>query len=103
MNHCVGPRSKGTRADRAVWGYVESMARSTVFDPHPVQPEIQADLQDVARQVRKEFADRIDLQQVNECLNRVAATFDGARVRSFVPLLVRRLVREELQASLSHA
>jgi len=78
------------------------MACSTTTDPHPVPPEIDADLQDVAQQVRVEFADQIDPQQVDECLNRVAATFDGARIRSFIPLLVRRLVREELEATLRH-
>lgn len=78
------------------------MACSTTIDPRPVPPEIYADLQDVAQQVRQEFADQIDPLQVDECLNRVAATFDGARIRSFVPLLVRRLVREELESSLAH-
>jgi hypothetical protein len=33
---------------------------------------------------------------VDECLSRVGAKFDDAKVRSFVPLLVRRYVRDEL-------
>jgi hypothetical protein len=39
---------------------------------------------------------------VEECLNRVAATFDDAKVRSFVPLLVRRYVNDELQERLDN-
>jgi hypothetical protein len=39
----------------------------------------------------------------DECLNRVSAKFDDAKVRSFVLLRVRRYVREELRASLVNA
>ena len=35
---------------------------------------------------------------MDECLGQVAARFAGAPIRNFVPLLVRRFVREELQA-----
>src|SRR5664280_2005976 len=76
------------------------MASSTVSDAHPGPPQIHADLQDVAHEVHREFAHRLDPGQVEECLDRVAAKFDDAKVRSFVPLLVRRYVREELHASL---
>jgi hypothetical protein len=79
------------------------MASSTVSDAHPGRPEIRADLQDVAHQVHEEFANQLDPGQVDECLDRVAAKFDDATVRSFVPLLVRRYVREELHANLAHA
>jgi len=40
---------------------------------------------------------------VDECLSRVAAQFDEATVRSFVPLLVRRYVNDELHERLEHA
>jgi hypothetical protein len=33
---------------------------------------------------------------LDECLDRIAAKFDGAKVRSFVPLLVRRYAGDEL-------
>ena len=79
------------------------MASSTVSDAHPDPPQIHADLQDVAHEVHREFAHRLDPGQVGECLDRVAANFDDAKVRSFVPLLVRLYVREELHASLGHA
>lgn len=60
------------------------------------RPKINPDLTDVARAVHEEFDDRLDPQAVDECLTRVGATFDQATVRSFVPLLVRRYVRDEL-------
>jgi len=79
------------------------MASSTASGAHPGQAEIRADLQDVAHQLHEEFANQLDPAAVDECLDRVAATFDNATVRSFVPLLVRRYVREELRANLTNA
>jgi len=79
------------------------MPSSTVFDAHPSRPQFQADLQEVAHQVHKEFANRLGPDRVDECLERVSAKFDDARVRSFVPLLVGRYVREELDASFTDA
>jgi hypothetical protein len=79
------------------------MAGSTSLDPRPDRPTINADLQAVAHQVREEFADRFDPGEVDECLDRIAAKFDGAKVRSFVPLLVRRYVRDELHERLKSA
>jgi len=67
------------------------------------QPESDKDLHDVAHLVHEEFDDQIDPLQVDECLSQVAARFAGATVRSFVPLLVRRYVREELQGRLRQA
>ncbi|MBC7560952.1 MAG: hypothetical protein H7270_16755 [Dermatophilaceae bacterium] len=77
------------------------MAGPTSLDPRSDKPTINADLQDVVHQVREEFADQLDPDDVNECLDRIAAKFDGAKfdgakVRSFVPLLVRRYARDEL-------
>jgi hypothetical protein len=54
-------------------------------------------------QVHDEHANPLDPAAVDECLDRVASTFDSATVRSFVPLLVRRYVREELRANLTNA
>jgi predicted HD phosphohydrolase len=67
------------------------------------QPESDADLHDVAHLVHEEFDDQIDPQEVDECLSQVAARFTEATVRSFVPLLVRRYVREELHCRLRQA
>ena len=83
--------------------YVEGMARSTSSDSRPHKPTINADLQDVAHQMREEFADKLDPGDVDECLDRIAAKFDDAKVRSFVPLLVRRYVRDELHERLKSA
>lgn len=79
------------------------MVSSTAFDAQNGQPKINGDLQDVAHGVHEEFDERLDPQAVDECLARVAAGFTDARVRSFVPLLVRRYVRDELQERLEHA
>ncbi len=72
------------------------MASSTVSDPRQQRPNINADLSDVAQRVHEEFDERLDPRAVDECLTRVSAKFDNAKVRSFVPLLVRRYVRDEL-------
>jgi hypothetical protein len=79
------------------------MASSTTFDTRGGPPEIPADLHGVAQLVHQEFDDRLDPQVVDQCLCNVAATFDDATVRSFVPLLVRRYVGEELHARLKHS
>jgi hypothetical protein len=79
------------------------MTSSTSLDPRKGGPKINADLQDVAHQVQEEFSERLDPRDVDECFDRVAAKFDNARVRAFVPLLVRRYVRDELQGRLTEA
>jgi len=56
----------------------------------------------VAQGVHQEFDDQLDPRTVDECLDRVAAEFDDAKVRSFVPLLVRRYVSDELHERLEH-
>jgi len=69
-------------------------------ESRPGQPVFDQDLHDVAHVVHEEFDGRLDPHAVDECLDQVAAQFAGASVRSFVPLLVRRYVREELQTRL---
>lgn len=54
----------------------------------------------VARHIHAEFDDHLDPRAVDECLSKVAARFDGASIRSFVPLLVGRYAREELRQHL---
>jgi len=66
------------------------MTSSAASHARPRQPEISADLQDVAHQLHQEFDERLD------SLTRLSAKFDNAKVRSFVPLLVRRYARDEL-------
>lgn len=70
---------------------------TTASEARPSRPEVSADLQDVAQQVHQEFDASIDPRSIDECITRIAAKFDDAKVRSFVPLLVRRYVRDELR------
>jgi len=76
------------------------MASSTVLDARKDEPLINPDLREVVLRVHDDFDERLDPLAVDECLYRVAATFDDAKVRSFVPLLVRRYVNDELQERL---
>jgi hypothetical protein len=83
--------------------YVEDMASVRTSDASG-RSEISPDpLQDVAHRLREEFANRLDPAEVDECFNRVATKFTNAKVRSFVPLLVRRYVSDELQQRLKQA
>ena len=79
------------------------MASFLPADSRPGGPTIHPDLHEVAHRVHEEFDDHVDPNLVDECMNQIAARFEGATVRSFIPLLVRRYVREELQARLRQA
>jgi hypothetical protein len=77
------------------------MASAPIDEPEPLmglRPEVDPDLHVVAQLVHEEFDDRLDSRIVDVCLEQVAARFASASIRSFVPLLVRRYAREELQA-----
>jgi hypothetical protein len=50
----------------------------------------------VARTIHEEFDQQLDATAVNASLERVSAMFTDAKIRGFVPLLVRRYVNEEL-------
>jgi hypothetical protein len=76
------------------------MTSSTTSSARPDRRRVSADLQDVAHQVHEEFDGILDQRAIDECLTRMAAKFDDAKVRSFVPLLVRRYVRDELRGLL---
>jgi hypothetical protein len=67
------------------------------------RPGIEADLRGVVIGIDQEYDSRLDPRVVDECLDQVAARFTGASVRSFVPLLVARYVRDELHARLGQA
>jgi hypothetical protein len=79
------------------------MASARALDARPGNPGINVDLQGVADQLHREFADRLEPGEVDECLKRISARFEDAKVRSFVPLLVGRYARGELQARLACA
>lgn len=99
-HHSLALVQGGCWADAVTPDYVAAMASSTSSDARPGGPKISADLQDVADRIHEEFAGRFDLREVDECLGRVAAKFNDAKVRAFVPLLVRRFVRDELHERL---
>jgi len=79
------------------------MASSLPAHSLPGGPTIDPHLHEVANRVHEEFDDHVNPGVVDECLNQTAARFEGATVHSFIPLLVRRYVREELQARLRQA
>jgi hypothetical protein len=79
------------------------MASSTTYDPRQDPPKISGDLQDVARGVHEEFDVLLDPAMVNESLERVSAKFADAKIRGFVPLLVRRYVNDELHKRIEPA
>jgi hypothetical protein len=76
------------------------MANFSPVETSAVQPEIDPDLHDVAHGVHEEFDQHLDPSAVDECLQKVASRFEGATIRSFIPLLVGRYVREELRTLL---
>jgi hypothetical protein len=79
------------------------MASPQALDARPDNRGINADLQEVAHQLHHEFAGRLEPVDIDECLHHVAARFEDANVRSFVPLLVQRYAHDELQARLANA
>jgi len=73
------------------------MANFSGVEGRADQAEIDPELHDVAHIVHEEFDQHLDPSAVDECLQKVASRFEGAKIRSFVPLLVGRYVREELR------
>jgi hypothetical protein len=76
------------------------MANISPVEGRAPQPGIDSELHDVAHIVHEEFDEHLDPGAVDECLQKVASRFEGATIRSFIPLLVGRYVREELRALL---
>ncbi len=84
----------------AQWCHLWRMATLLAASAPPEDTSVDSDLPRVALLVHEEFDDHLDPGEVDECLRGVAARFDGATVRSFLPLLIRRYAREELQQRL---
>jgi hypothetical protein len=76
------------------------MANFSGVEGRTGQPEIDPELHDVAQVVHEEFDQHLDPSAVDECLQKVVSRFEGATIRSFIPLLVGRYVREELRTLL---
>ena len=81
--------------------YANPPDRSEIDRRQDDRREIDADLQGVVIAIHQEYDDRLDPCVVDQCLDQVAARFTGATVRSFVPLLVARYVRDELHTRLT--
>jgi hypothetical protein len=79
------------------------MASSTTFNRRQNLSKVNGDLQDVARRVHEEFDEQLDATVVNASLERVSGMFTDAKIRGFVPLLVRRYVNDELQERVEQA
>jgi len=77
-------------------GYISGMTIPGASQERRRRPEISDDLKDVAHQLHQEFDGRLDPREVDDSLTRLSAKFNDAKVRSFVPLLVRRYVRDDL-------
>ena len=61
------------------------------------QDQCATGLAHAARQLHEEFDPLLGSAEVDACITEVTGRFADATVLSFVPLLVRRYVREELQ------
>ena len=53
-------------------------------------------LEHAKRELVVEFRDRLPAEQVTARFDRIVAEFEGAPVRTFIPVLARRRVRQEL-------
>jgi hypothetical protein len=76
------------------------MASALPASTGPDQHEVESELRDVAHNLHEEFDEHLDPRAVDECLQQVSARFSGAPIRAFVPLLVGRYVREDLNTRL---
>lgn len=68
-------------------------ARVSTDDLHV---HLDGELAVVVRQMHEEFDAAVGPAVVDRCVGEVAGAFAHARVRSFIPLLVRRYARERL-------
>ena len=58
----------------------------------------QRQLQSVRKEAVEEFGDRLSADVVLARFDDIVSRFDGAPVRTFVPVLTRRALREELRS-----
>ena len=56
-------------------------------------------LEQVTDRLTKSFADRYSPTQVVQAVDSIHHRFDGRPIRDFVPVLVERMVRDELRQS----
>lgn len=58
----------------------------------------QRQLANVRAELVREFSDRLTAEQVQRLFAQIVGRFDGAPIRSFVPVLAQRSARLELRA-----
>ena len=68
-----------------------------------VNEDEQRQLASVRAELIREFADRLSADQVQRLFAETVGRFDGAPIRSFVPVLAQRSARLELRHALSGA
>lgn len=61
----------------------------------------QRQLANVRAELVREFSDRLSAEQVQRSFAAIVGRFDGAPIRSFVPVLAQRSARLELRNSLT--
>ena len=61
------------------------MASLLPADSRPGRPPLDPNLNDVAKRVHEEFDEHLDPSDVDECLDQIAAQFEAATIRSFIP------------------
>lgn len=61
----------------------------------------QRQLARVGADLVREFADRLSAEQVQRLFSATVDRFDGAPIRSFVPVLAQRSARQELRQALT--
>ena len=61
----------------------------------------QRQLNNVKAELVREFGDRVSTERVQRLFAEIVGRFDGAPIRSFVPVLAQRSARLELRHALS--
>ena len=70
---------------------------------HPARSGLHTELHEIAAQLHRDFDGPIGSEVVDRVLDEVAARFVDARVRTFLPLLVHRYARSDLQAACANS
>ena len=71
----------------------------TMTTPESRRDDERRQLESARLDLVQEFQDRLSSDQVGARFDAIVADFDGAPVRSFVPVLARRRARRELSST----
>lgn len=79
------------------------MSPKTAHQPKPSDPEeLIKHINGVRERLSKEFQPKVAPEVVSREVDEVARSFDGARITTYVPVLVNRQVRLRLREIASH-